>query len=467
MESTTPATSNMGSLARTFNKILRFRGNTMICSNKDDIYKIKPSKTVEEYPSVLSGPLDYSSDKVEDEKQQQQQQQPQPEATSNSREAMESLIANLFASVSSIKASYAQLQVAQSPYDPETIQSSDQAVISELKHLSVLKQSYIKKELSSQPPPPMASQIQEHRNLLKTYEITIKKLESDIQTKDSEILSLHSQLMELDRQNRSLESRLHPWRTLSCLDDLHLSGLDATHFLAAVRFAVRSIKAFAKLMMQEMESAGWDLDAAAVSIHPDVHQRPKHLIFAFESFVCQKMFSGFQDRNFGLSSLEGQSSWDERQFFVQFNESKSAKLKQLLSSPKGMSSGLGKFCRAKYLGLVHPKMEASFFGDLDRRELISSGRGFPETDFFTGFTEMARRVWLMHCLFFSFGKETGASIFQMRRGCRFSDVYMESVVEGEVCGNSGARPRVGFTVVPGFRVGKTMIQCKVYNSYEA
>ncbi|XP_020599273.1 uncharacterized protein LOC110038719 [Phalaenopsis equestris] len=37
-----------------------------------------------------------------------------------------------------------ELQVAESPYDPDTIQASDQAVVSELKHLSMLKQSYLK-----------------------------------------------------------------------------------------------------------------------------------------------------------------------------------------------------------------------------------------------------------------------------------------------------------------------------------
>ncbi|KAJ6824010.1 uncharacterized protein M6B38_130130 [Iris pallida] len=458
MESSAPATSNFGSLARTITKILRFRRNATTCSNQDDaIYKLKPSKPVEEYPSVLSGPLNYSGDKVEDEKQQQ------PEATSNNREAMESLLANLFASVSAVKAAYAQMQVAQSPYDPETIQSSDQAVVSELKNLSELKQSYFKDQLSPLPSPPVAAQIQEHQNLIKTYKITFKKLESDIQTKDTEVFNLQSQLMESDHQNQTLKSRLHPGHTLACLHDLPLSSLDPTHFLAAVRYAVRSIRSFSKLMMHKMESVEWDLDAAAASIQPDVHQRPNHLVFAFESFVCQKMFSGFQDHNFGLSSLEEQSSWDQQQFFVEFNDSKSLKLKQFLSSPKGITSGLGKFCRAKYLGLVHPKMEASFFGDLDQRELISSGRGFPETEFFMGFAEMSRRVWLMHCLFFSFGREMEASIFQMRRGCRFSEVYMESVVEGEVCGN-GLRPKVGFTVFPGFRVGETLQKCKVYIS---
>ncbi|KAG5020694.1 hypothetical protein JHK87_016549 [Glycine soja] len=39
------------------------------------------------------------------------------------------------------------------------------------------------------------------------------------------------------------------------------------------------------------------------------------------------------------------------------------------------------------------------------------------------FTKMAKRVWLLHCLAFSY--EPQASIFQVGKWCIFSDVYME------------------------------------------
>ncbi|XP_008794158.2 protein GRAVITROPIC IN THE LIGHT 1 [Phoenix dactylifera] len=403
--------------------------------------------------------------KGEDEKQQQQHSQ--KKLSSKDKEAMESLLANLFASISAIKAAYAQLQVAQSPYDPDSIQSADQAVVSELKHLSVLKQSYLSKQLQSTAPPvsqpALEARNQEQRSLLKTYQITTKKLEAELQLRDSDILSLQAQLQALEKQNRALDARLHPGRSLSALDDLHLSGLNPTHFLTALRYTVKSIRCFVKLMVKEMESAGWDLDAAAGSIQPDVLRRkPSHRIFAFESFVCQKMFSDFHRRDFNLSSLADRSTWDRRRFFDEFTELKFVKIKQAFEGGT-QKSALGKFIRAKYLALVHPKMEASFVGSLEQRALVSSGQGFPVSAFFSGFAEMARRVWLLHCLFFSFGPGEG-SIFQARQGCRFSEVYMESVAEEEDDDDDAAGlrpPTVGFTVVPGFRVGKTLIQCKV------
>ncbi|XWS27383.1 hypothetical protein CRYUN_Cryun26dG0110400 [Craigia yunnanensis] len=52
---------------------------------------------------------------------------------------------------------------------------------------------------------------------------------------------------------------------------------------------------------------------------------------------------------------------------------------------------------------------------------------FPDTTFFTLFAEMVKRFWLLHCLAFAFEPE--ASIFQIIKGCRFSELYMESVAE--------------------------------------
>ncbi|CAD6254908.1 unnamed protein product [Miscanthus lutarioriparius] len=58
-------------------------------------------------------------------------------------------------------------------------------------------------------------------------------------------------------------------------------------------------------------------------------------------------------------------------------------------------------------------------------------------------------------------------IFQVGRGTKFSMVYMENIVrsKGFVASKElgkPVRPKVGFMVVPGFRLGGTVIQCRVY-----
>jgi hypothetical protein len=113
-------------------------------------------------------------------------------------------------------------------------------------------------------------------------------------------------------------------------------------------------------------------------------------------------------------------------------------------------------------------MECSLFGNLNQRKLVNSG-GYPDSAFFLAFAEMAKRVWTLHYLAFSF--QENITIFQVKKNTRFSEVYMESVTEESVSttsssvdsaeSNSGEF-RVVFTVVPGFKIGKTVIQSKVY-----
>ncbi|KAI9116366.1 hypothetical protein K1719_012533 [Acacia pycnantha] len=52
-----------------------------------------------------------------------------------------------------------------------------------------------------------------------------------------------------------------------------------------------------------MKAAGWDLDAAAHSIESNViYTKRAHKKYAFESYICQRMFSGFEQESFGVKS---------------------------------------------------------------------------------------------------------------------------------------------------------------------
>ncbi|XP_013638295.1 protein GRAVITROPIC IN THE LIGHT 1 isoform X1 [Brassica napus] len=363
------------------------------------------------------------------------------------RLAMEALLAKLFATVSSIKSGYAQLQYAQSPYDPAGIQRADGLVVSELKTLSEMKQSFLKKEFDSNPDRTLVvAEIQELRSLLKTYEITGKKMECQLKLKDSEILFLKEKLQELMSQNKLMEKRLNQSVTLD-----HNSQ---THFVTYLHHTVKSIRGFVKTMVQQMRFSGWDVDTAADAIQPGVlYHKRDHACFAFEHFVCKVMFEAFHLPYF---STESSSSKSRDMFFERFTELRSVKAREYIASrPK---SRFSRFCRGKYLQLVHPKMEVAFFGHSHVRNQVSAGE-FPDTSFCAAFLEMAKRVWLLHCLAFSLEPE--ASIFGVSEGCRFSEVYMKSVSEECL---SESEPRVAFTVVPGFRIGKTSIQCEVYLS---
>lgn len=407
--------------------------------------------------------------------QVQAQTQPSP-APGPEAAAKHAFVASLFAGASAVKAAYAQLQLAQFPYDAEAIQSADAAVVAELTRLSDTKRRYLRdpaaaaRGAAAAGHTTLAAHAEEQRHLLKTYQITARKLESELRAKDAEAERIRSSLTAELRAERALEARLHPGRTLASLDDLHLSGLNPTHFLTALRHTVKSIRSFSKSMLNSMQSAGWDLAAAAVAVHPGVPlRRAGDTKFVFESYVAMKMFANFHRRDFNFSFLDEREFYDRRRFFEEFTELKAEPASAFLDVRNPRWGGFGKFLRAKYLSLVHARMETAFFGRLEQRGIVSAGPGFPESSWFAEFAEMARRVWLLHCLFFAFdggAEEDGASIFQVRTGARFSEVYMESVSDGRADDAAVAADDrvVGFTVLPGFRVGRTLIQCRVYLS---
>ncbi|KAI4390144.1 hypothetical protein MLD38_002286 [Melastoma candidum] len=444
----TSMTPTKSRLARTFAKIFRLRVSTVIAP-VDGVHKSKPqlklldnqNKDNTEKPLVP----DDRSDKGHD------------------RAVLEAHLAKIFACISSIKAAYAQLQFAQSPYDADGIKVADEMIVSGLKDLSELKQCYVKKQFDISPGSVfLTAEIQEQKSLLRTYDVMHKKLEYQQMMKDSEVILLKQKLGELNKQNRSMEKRMNQSGPLSVLDNLHLSAVSPRHFATVLRHAVKSIRSFVRLMIDEMKSADWDLDAAASSIVPGiVYLRSDHKCYAYESFICREVFDAFQHPNFSVpdESLPEKRKWPQF-FFNRFIELKSIKPKDYLTQkPK---SAFAKFCQTKYLQLVHPRMESAFFGNLSQRNQVISGN-FPETMFFALFAEMAKRVWLLHCLSFSFQPE--GTIFQVSKGCRFSEVYMETIAEEALPldnVDSGYDPRVAFTVVPGFKIGKAIVQCQVY-----
>uniref|UniRef100_A0A5B7A1R9 Uncharacterized protein n=1 Tax=Davidia involucrata TaxID=16924 RepID=A0A5B7A1R9_DAVIN len=455
----TSAPNTKSKLAKTIQKVIRLKTATRTLSNNGFCLLI-PQEKLKRDPKHESQRFDKDDDDA---------------AKLRNRAAMEAFVAKLFASVSAVKAAYAELQMAQFPYNGEAIQSADEAVVCELKALSELKQSFLKKQFDSSPPhlTLLLAEIQEQQSLMKMYEITMNKMQSEIEIKESEISSLQIELSATTSNNKSLETKLNSSGSFSILDCVRPSDSNPKDFITVLHYAVRSIRSFVKLMIREMESVYWDIDAAANAIEPEVtFSNPNHRCFAFESFVCREMFDGFNRPNFALpnhSSTQVEHRSESQLFIDRFKKLKSVSPIHFLK--RNPHSSFGKFTRAKYLRLVHPKMEVSFSGNLNQRNLISSGE-YPESTFFAGFAEMAKRVWLLHCLAFAFDREV--NIFQVRKNCRFSEVYMESVNDDVFCADdddddddddsADGRFQVAFTVVPGFKIGKTVIQSQVYLS---
>lgn len=121
------------------------------------------------------------------------------------------------------------------------------------------------------------------------------------------------------------------------------------------------------------------------------------------------------------------------------------------------------FCERKYQELIHPGMESTLCRNGDHGESMW-GALWPSSPLYEPFVNMASSVWTLHKLAWAY--DPVVEIFQVERGTEFSMVYMENIVRRAVTMGSDhgkkSRPKVWFTVVPGFRVGKTVIQSRVY-----
>ncbi|XP_073313880.1 protein GRAVITROPIC IN THE LIGHT 1-like [Primulina huaijiensis] len=384
---------------------------------------------------------------------------------SRNRAAMDAFVAKLFATISAVKAAYAELQMAQFPYSGEAVQSADQAVVDELKALSELKREFLKKQFDSSPSHVtlMLAEIQEQQSLMKTYEITMKKMRGEIENKGARISSLEHQLQDIIQNNKTLEKMLNASGSFSIIDNVKFSEVSPKDFILVLHYALRSVRNFVKFLIREMEFANWDIEAAANAIQSGlIFRKRDHISFMFESFVCREIFAGFNDPSFSVQENDQflPEEIHQRRIFLfeEFKRLRSASVIHFLR--QNPNSLLGKFLKCKYLHLVHPKMELSFSGNLNQRKMVNSGE-YPETEFFKMFAEMGRRVWLSHCLAFSFGQEV--SSFQVKQSSKFSEVYMESVNQ-DIFTAAECELAVAFTVVPGFKVGQTVVQSQVYLS---
>ncbi|XWS45902.1 hypothetical protein CRYUN_Cryun14cG0019100 [Craigia yunnanensis] len=373
----------------------------------------------------------------------------------------DSLISSVFAAVSSFEASYLQLQTSHVPFVEESVKAADRALVSHLQRLSDLKRFYrvfqknpnFEAELSLGSC--LEAQVQENQSKLRTLETVSNRLQEEIDEKDNEVSTLRKKLAEIQWANTKLSKKLSGNLNSAC-DVL----LTLRVFYSVLHDACRATHKFSKILIDLMRKAGWDLDLVANSVYPDIDYAKKgHNIFAFFSYVCLGMFRGFDFEGFGLSENEPLCNGNKGTCSLkQLLEHVSSNPMELLS--RNQNSEYSRFCEKKYQELIHLTMESSIFSKLDQNEVVlNSWRSL--SIFYESFVSMASSIWTLHKLAFSF--DPVVEIFQVERGVDFSRVYMEDVTKRyNLPGQT--RVKVGFTVVPGFKIGRTVIQSQVYLS---
>ena len=376
----------------------------------------------------------------------------------------QTLISSVFATVSSFEASYFQLQTAHVPFVEENVKEADRALVSHLQRLSEFKQFY--KDLVKNPDfgadlgigSCLEAQVQENQSKLRTLGTFSNRLQSEIDQKDNEVLALKKKLGEIHKSNLKLSKKLSGNFDSSCEVFLSVRVFDSV-----LHDACRATHRFTKILVELMTKAMWDLDLAANSVYLDIEYAKKgHNRYAFLSYVCLGMFRGFDLEGFGLGENDivcnghGLNLEKNGTSMKQLLEHVSSNPMELLS--RYQSCDFSKFCENKYQELINPTMESSIFSNLAHNEVIlNSWKSL--SVFYDSFVRMASSIWTLHKLAFSF--DPVVEIFQVERGVDFSMVYMEDVTRRCILPGK-TRAKVGFTVVPGFKIARTIIQAQVY-----
>ncbi|XP_010414273.1 PREDICTED: uncharacterized protein LOC104700448 [Camelina sativa] len=337
-------------------------------------------------------------------------------------------ISKLFDIVSALKLAYVEFQQAHLPYDPDKVIKADNLVVSQLEALRRIKRLYLKrKQLDAKKAEIAASCLDRLRDEIEVNEKHLEKLKAQVKTKESEIHSLKEKLECLVAENRSLQDRF----------------VSVSSFEFTFRAASKSVHDFAKPMITLMKATDWNMDKAVEAIVGNVmFAKKSDKKYAFESYIVQRMFHGIKLNPCDATEL---MSFDDP-------------LDVLTAFP---DSAFSRFCGQKYLLVVHPSMEASFFGNLDMRGLVLLGK-HPRTMFYQIFARMAKWVWILGS--FAASLDLKAKIFVVRRGTRFSGVYMESVVVGDDKEEGQDDLSVEFITMPGFKIGDSVFKSQVYLS---
>ncbi|KAI3800446.1 hypothetical protein L1987_28537 [Smallanthus sonchifolius] len=362
------------------------------------------------------------------------------------------LISSVFAVISSFEASYLQLQASHVPFDEEGIMINDKSLVNQLQKLYDLRGLYI----DSRKNPDfnfdfttgscLEAQVNENQNKLRALETMFNRLQSDIDGKDDKVLIFKKQLGEIEEGNSKLSMRLS-----KILKPPNGFLPRIRVFESMLRDACRSMHRFTKCLIQLMNKAGYDLDLAASYVHPDVvYAKKEHHRYAFLSYACLGMFQGFDTQDFGLVGNEASGDNSMEMF-------EHVSVNPLETLNKNPDFPFSKFCERKYEELVHPTMESSIFKNFDRKEFMDSWRSV--TVFYDAFVHMSSSIWILHKLAHSFTPPV--EIFQVEKGVDFSMVYMDDVRKKDSVLEKGIS-KVGFTVIPGFKIGRTVVQSQVY-----
>ena len=226
---------------------------------------------------------------------------------------------------------------------------------------------------------------------------------------------------------------------------------------------------FAKVFKAQVDSSPSTLQADIKQhLSENVGQvsRIGHIKFQYQAFVCQHLFEGFDHRNFGLfESTPGLPVTTVEHCFRQYQMhdfKKSDTVERLFQRDPEIDNFLHEYCFRKFSLIFNRQLEERLFdGKLEHNDSIDKYEHPCYSRFYRSYCKLAVSIWLVHRLAFSFNQP--AKLFRPLLGTPFNTSNMQSVVPLDSASDEEeVQLRVGFCVIPGMKVGESIVPSEVY-----
>jgi hypothetical protein len=200
--------------------------------------------------------------------------------------------------------------------------------------------------------------------------------------------------------------------------------------------------------------------------------RRSHVKYAHQAHLSAIFFCDFEREDFGDDAQLANLSLPHQHpthFFEEYQAfSNAADFPVSNVLPAKYTEAFSAFCCRKYLGIFHKELDLDKSmlqcgQQTDGKDLKANGS---DLKLLTTFFQLARIVWMLHRLAFSF--EPNARVIRVGRGAAFNGDYMAGVTEDssreedDSVSEDTMPQRVALVVLPGFSVCKCIVKSLVY-----
>lgn len=299
-------------------------------------------------------------------------------------------------------------------------------------------------------------------------------LKTDIKGKEKLVDDMTSESRELVTKCQKLEAQLAIMEQKTAQDSLNSGSYADGHANpsmlqeVACKSVDKATDALAKFLHDNSITKSCPLNSKELEhfVHricpasPVDFSRTLQVKYAWSHWICFIMFQGFEHCFFDADSGQLTSPFDPKnQALICFDNFQQKKDLSSSDLHKGCDM-FRAFCTMKYAD-VFPQwlVRAALCSNSPDDVLFDDcGRFNGDARIFTCFLDVAKAVWLLHELAFSF--DPPATILRMAWGTAFDKQFHESVIHDE---DTGGASKVVLMIRPAFRVRNTIVRSRVFS----